>query len=127
MQRRANNGAELCVFGNDEADTEAIAKGLENVADRFNGSQITYKDDILNIVATCCKNGKHCNGFGNHVGNSESKVGACCHVRNLTKVCGSEVFVNTVVGVVLCDILDAQVYIIEISVCLLLLELYVVA
>ena len=38
MQCRADYGAELGVFRDDEADVEAIAKGLENVADRLDGS-----------------------------------------------------------------------------------------
>ena len=115
IQRSADDGAKLCVFGDNEANAEAVAKRLENVANGLDGGQVADEDDVTEIVATCCKNGKHCNRFGNEVGDAEGEVGIGSDIRDLAKVCGGEVLVNAVIGAVLRNVLDAQVHVVEVA------------
>ena len=115
IQCCSNDGTELCVFGDNEADAEAVAKRLENVTNGLDGGQVANEDDVTKIVATCGKNGKHCNRFGNEVGDTEGEVGIGRDIRDLTKVSGGEVLVNAVIGAVLRNVLDAQVHVVEVS------------
>ncbi len=115
-ESRTDDGAELGVVGDEEADAEAVREVFKYAADGLNCGQIADENDVPEGEAAGGKDREHGNRFTHHIGNAQGHIGIGGEIRELAEIGGREILIDAVVGVAAGDVLDPKIHTVKIAV-----------